>query len=429
MHRIKQTIDHFIPDWKEKFDAIPDYRGNRTTYGMSEIILASVFLFLLKKGSRNQLNEDRVEEQFKSNYEALFGLKLPHMDGVSNVMKNLSPEHLESCRRHIIKYILDKRSLHKFRLMGEYFTIPIDGSGIYTFDKEPYPSCPYKTSKGGKKKWYQNVLEAKIVCSNGFSLSISTQWLKNEDGHLKQDCEQKALKRLLANLKSDFPRLPMCILLDGLFASEPVMTQIRNKGWEFIIVWKDGKLKKVQEQLVDLRLEGEVERIEKEEIHNHKSKTVHKYEYSKNSLRHKEHEFYYIHHSCQTSELGIEGVKDKKRFICISSLAPNQSNILELTKAGRMRWKIENEGFNTQKNQGYNLQHKYVRKDFTGIQNYYMSMQIAHIIDQLFVLCKNQVMKGWKTLKGMWLRLWANMLTIPLQPKIYTKTIRLNYRF
>ena len=429
LYRLKQTIDHFIPDWKDTFDSIPDYRGNRATYAMSEIILASVFMFLIKQGSRNQMNEDGEEEQFQSNYKALFGLDVPHMDTVTNVMNKLSPAGLESCRRHIIKFLLDKRTLHKFRLLDKYFKIAIDGSGIYTFDEEPFPNCPYKTSKKGKKTWYQNVLEAKIVCSNKFSLSIGTEWLKNEDGHKKQDCEQKALRRLLSHIKRDYPRLPICILLDGLFASAPVMAQIKSKGWEFIIVWKDKKLKIVQEQLTDLRLEGEVEHIDQEQINNHKLKTDHVYEFSKTTLAHKEHKFYYIKHSFQTIEVKTKSVKDKKRFICISSLVPNPRNIKELTQAGRMRWKIENEGFNAQKNQGMNLHHKYVRKNFTGMRNYYMCMQMAHIIEQLFLLCQNKIMQGWKTIKGMWLQLWAYMLLVPLQEYPYTRDVKLNYRY
>jgi hypothetical protein len=71
---------------------------------MSEIILPAIVLFLFKEGSRNQMNEDSEEEQFRSNYKALFGLKLPHMDTVSNVMNKLEVKHLESCRRQIIKY-------------------------------------------------------------------------------------------------------------------------------------------------------------------------------------------------------------------------------------------------------------------------------------------------------------------------------------
>jgi len=429
LHRISQTIDHFIPDWKAKFDSLADYRGKRARYEMSEIILASVTMFLFKEGSRNQMNEDREEDQFRRNYKTLFGLKLPHMDTVSDVMNKLEPEHLESIRLHFIKYLLDKRTLHRFRLQGEYFQIAVDGSGIYTFDKEPYPNCPNKTSENGKTTWHQNVLEAKLVCSNGFCLSIATEWLKNEDGHHKQDCEQKALKRLLVNLKSTFARLPICILLDGLFVSGPVIEQIKSNGWEYIIVWKDGKLKNVQEQLVDLRLEKQVERVEKEQIYNPKVKTDHTYEYSKASLEHQGHEFYYIKHCYQTTEVNNQSIIDKKQFIFITSIAPNQANIKELTKAGRMRWKIENEGFNAQKNHGLNLHHKYVRKNFTGIRNYYMSMQIAHIIEQLFVLCKNKIMDGWKTLKGMWKQLWATILLLPLESFPTCKKLKTNYRY
>ena len=429
MNRIRQTIDHFIPDWKDTFDSIPDYRGKRSSYQISEIVMAGVVLFLFKQGSRNQMNENREEQQFRSNYKALFGLKLSQMDTVSDVMTKLETQHLESCCRHIVKYLLNKRTLHKFGLLGIYFNIAIDGSGAYTFDEEPYPTCPYKTSKKGKKKWYQNVLEAKLVCSNGFSLSVGSQWLKNEDGHLKQDCEQKALKRLLEKLKEDFPKLPICILLDGLFACGPVIDKIKSKGWNYIIVWKDGKLKNVWEQLTDLRLEKQVERLEKEQIHNAKSKTDHKYEYSKASLTHKEHEFYYIRHEYHSTQVGSQSVTDKKQFVFITSIVPNQANIKQLCQAGRMRWKIENEGFNTQKNNGFNLHHKYVRKNFSGMCNYYMCIQIAHIIEQLFVLCKNQIMQDWKTFKGMWKQLWATLFLLPLELFSHCQKLKLNYRY
>ena len=78
LHRIAQTFDHFVPDLKEVLDSMPDYRGDRATYRMSEIVLAAVFMFLSKEGSGNQMNEDREEDQFRSNYKTLFGLRLPH---------------------------------------------------------------------------------------------------------------------------------------------------------------------------------------------------------------------------------------------------------------------------------------------------------------------------------------------------------------
>ena len=71
----------------------------------------------------------------------------------------------------------------------------------------------------------------------------------------------------------------------------------------------------------------------------------------------------------------------------------------------------------------------YVRKNFTGIRNFYMCMQIAHLIDQLFVLCKNRIMQGWKTLKGMWKQLWATIFLVPLEQFPQCEKLKLNYRY
>ena len=120
---------------------MPDYRGKRATYEMSEIILAAVIMFLFKEGSRNQMNEDE-EDQFRATAS------------VSDVMNKLEPELLESCRRHIINYLLDKRTLHKFRLMGKYFT---PGVVCIPLTKNPVPV------KNKQKR--QNDLESKCVGS------------------------------------------------------------------------------------------------------------------------------------------------------------------------------------------------------------------------------------------------------------------------
>ena len=70
-------------------------------------------------------------------------------------------------------------------------------------------------------------------------------------------------------------------------------------------------------------------------------------------------------------------------FVWLTKLKVISPNVLELAQAGRNRWIIENQGFNTQKNGGYAFGHKYSRKSFTSYKNYYHSMQIAHLITQL----------------------------------------------
>jgi hypothetical protein len=70
-------------------------------------------------------------------------------------------------------------------------------------------------------------------------------------------------------------------------------------------------------------------------------------------------------------------------FEYVTNIEPDRENVISLTAGGRLRWKIENEGFNTQKCGDYELEHKYCRNSYTGMKNYYTLLQIAHLINQL----------------------------------------------
>ncbi len=113
----------------------------------------------------------------------------------------------------------------------------------------------------------------------------------------------------------------------------------------------------------------------------------------------------YNGHEVHWSEL-IETVDGevKHTFVYLSSLRPAYNNIVELIDNGRLRFKIENEGFNTQKNLGYGLQHKYSRSSELATKNYYTCLQIGHMINQLFELRIKikEFLKGRKTLKNLW---------------------------
>lgn len=56
----------------------------------------------------------------------------------------------------------------------------------------------------------------------------------------KQDCKTSAFKRLARKIKKAFPRLPIILLADSLYAWEPVMDTCRDNSWEFIIRYKTG---------------------------------------------------------------------------------------------------------------------------------------------------------------------------------------------
>ncbi len=84
-----------------------------------------------------------------------------------------------------------------------------------------------------------------------------------------------------------------------------------------------------------------------------------------------------------------ERIPVKKTYCYITDLPIKKKNVGEITECGRRRWKIENEGFNTQKRQGYNLEHMYSR-NYQAIKNHYHLIQIGHMI--------SQVMEAWEKL-------------------------------
>lgn len=109
---------------------------------------------------------------------------------------------------------------------------------MHTYNYEPFKGCPYKEHKNGKRTYTTYVLEAKLVTLSGFSISIATQWIENptDDRFNKQDIESKAFKRLSIDLKKSFPRLPIMLLLDGLYPNKPVIDICRKNNWKCNIV-------------------------------------------------------------------------------------------------------------------------------------------------------------------------------------------------
>ncbi len=258
-----------------------------------------------------------------------------------------------------------------------------------------------------EKTWQAGLLEAKIICSNGFSLSIETEWYKNLDNiDEKQDCEQKAFARLAGKLKKDYPRLPVILVAGSLYPNDTFFTICENNQWRFILSFKGGCLKTVWEEAMSL--------YPLEEGRNKQSRTapavpkIWETIMFINEIGYKKH----ILHWCEYIRSKVKAEKEEC-FVHISDIAINQSNVREISFYGRLRWKIENEGFNIRKNGGYNLQHKYSEKDFNAMQNYYQLLQIGHLLNQLTEKLRKvgtKLKHTARTLKSVWEDATASML-------------------
>ena len=99
-------------------------------------------MHLFRMGSRNSVNQERDHAEFRKNYYSIMKVKIPHMDTVDAILEKLLAAKIEQLLQQLVRILLTKRVLHKFRLLGKYFTVAIDGTGLFKFDDEPYDNCP-----------------------------------------------------------------------------------------------------------------------------------------------------------------------------------------------------------------------------------------------------------------------------------------------
>jgi len=399
------VLKRHYPNFHELLDSIPDHR-QRSSYQVAELIMAGLSMFIFKRGSRHQADLG-VNASFEENYASVFGMRIPIMDTVDVFLRKLDPEELEKLKQTLVKHLIEKKVLERWKYGGRYL-VSVDGTGLCSYDYEPYPGCPHKTSKNGKTTWQAYALEAKLVGANGFSISLISCWLENsENMDEKQDCELKAFSRMAAALKKAYPRLPVLLLADGLYANQTFLGVCSNNDWRFIITFKDGSLKTVWQEIELLRPLHRTQKldrvIEKHPVNGWLSASV-QYINDLNYLKYKLHWVEY--------KAWYDAKEPHEYFSHISDIKMDKDNAWQLSRQGRLRWCIENEGFNTQKNGGYNLEHKFSRKEPGAKKNYYELLQIAHIINQLVQKLqhiKDQLQECKVTLTALWEDIMACM--------------------
>ncbi len=362
--------------------------------------MAGITMFIFKKESRNAMNNEREDDEFRNNYKKIFKVNLPHMDTVNKVMLIIDNEELEILKIGLVKALIRKKILDKDLLFSGYYKIIVDGTCEMIVKESHCNSCLHRITKNGQIIYFHNVLEAKLVDGRGFCISLLTEWIENKDKEYnKQDCELKAFKRLSDRLKKHYHRMRMCIICDGLYANQTFFNICKEKDWKFIITFRDGNLPSVWDEVNGLKeLQQENSYNDKLYIKGHDVYRNYKWI---NAINYNGFEIDW----CEC----LEKIENKEsRFTYISNFNIDIKNILRLVNAGRMRWKIENEGFNTQKNLGYGLEHKYSRVSMQATKNYYQCMQIAHLINQLFEL--GSLLKSMVSIKTSIKHIWEIIL-------------------
>jgi hypothetical protein len=409
------SISHLFGDINHIFSTITDPRApKKSQYSVTQFAFSAILMFLCGLGARRQigflLRGGRSGDQFSK----IFGAHgCPHGDTINEAFAQMNPDEFQALVCWMVFLLIRKKALQSYRLRERYYVVAIDGTWTINRKTRHCEHC-LTQKKDGKTTYYHIALEAKIVTPNGFAIPVLTEFVENTVGQTKQDCELKAFYRLAKRLKEAFPRLPILLTMDGLFACGPVFQICEDYNWKYMVVLKDGSLPSVNEEfacLSGLQPENRLTRPGvNRKVANQKFRWVNGIVYTDTEKR--EHVLDVI--ECVDTRPNEEGTVEERTFRWVTNFRVTWRNVVELANdGGRIRWRIENEGFNVQKNGGYGLTHVY-STNANSAKIFHYLMQMAHLWKQLLVkgsLLLRRFPKGMGSVKNvgfMLLEAWRN---------------------
>ena len=217
---------------------------NRIIYPLQGRLFTGVLMFVFRPGSRRA-----VQAKLRRNGPGIAKVRDFVQAGESSAWgyaygyQRVEVEEVQALICESVEQLIRQKVLYRYRLLGVYFLVVIDGTRVVTFRKPHCARCLKKVMSNGETLYYHPVLEARLVTRNGFAFSLMAEFIENQDLSTdKQNCELKAFYRLAAPFKWPFPRLSICLLMDGLYAGSPTFEVCEDNGWKYLIMLREDDL-------------------------------------------------------------------------------------------------------------------------------------------------------------------------------------------
>lgn len=373
------------------------YRQNPQT--LADCLMSALAMFGLKFPSLLQFDEYFAHtETVHHNLKKLYKIKkVPTDTTMRERLDEVDPIELRKPFKSIFALLQRGNILDGFKFLYGYYLLSIDGTGFFSSSKIHCISCCEKNHKDGSKTYYHQMFCGAIVHPKQKTvIPFAPEPILKCDGDSKNDCELNATKRFIADFRREHPHLNVIVTADSLSSKSPTIKELKNANMRFILGAKPGDHKSLFEFVKDICL-------------YHESKTkdgkIQKYRYTNNVPINDSN------HTLEVNFLELTEIDTKGKqthFSWVTDIPITKENITDLAIAGRTRWKIENEVFNTLKNQNYHFEHNFGHGAKNLSTVFGMLMLLAFMIDQVQELCDNlfqQALLAERRKSYLWIRL------------------------
>ena len=338
---------------------------------------------------------------------SVYGIdKIPCDTALRKILDDMDPVDLRPMFKTIFQKVQRGKALEKMAFMDDCYLLALDGTEYFSSSKRHSPLCMERVnSKTGKvSSYYLQMLGAAII--NPYYkevIPLCPEPIHKQDGEKKNDCERNAAKRFFADLRREHPHLRLIVTEDALSSNAPHIADIKKHNMHFILGVKEGDHKFLFSHIEKAVKSGEATEFEMQD--KQYSNITHIFRFVNNVPLNKSNQETLVNF-LEYWEVNTD-TGEEQRFSWITDFTITEENAFQLMRGGRARWKIENETFNTLKNQGYNFSHNYGlgKKNLSIV--FIMLMMLAFLVDQALQLCCKLFNVIWQQL-GSKRALWEN---------------------
>ncbi len=360
------------------FEKISDPRRDGPGISLSDALMSGLALFALKDPSLLAFDDRRQDENMKR----LFHIgRVPCDTQMRTILDPVDPVELRPAFGDVFREAQRGKAVTQLRFVGGCYLLLMDGTQYFTSEAVNCDSCLKKQHQDGRVSYSHQMLSAVLAHPDHSEvIPLAPEPIGNQDGHTKNDCERNAAGRLLRRIRAEHAHLKLIVVEDGLASNAPHIRDIKSLGMHFILGAKPN-----DHEFLYKRLEDEFERDRVTVITWKEGETTCEITFVNGLPLNASNQDLLVNFLGYT-EFDEDG-HVIKQFSWVTDLKIKRHNARELMRGGRARWKIENETYNTLKNQGYHFEHNFGH----GKQNlavvFAMLMMLAFLVNQVEQLC------------------------------------------
>jgi hypothetical protein len=388
---------------RKGFGNILDERPPGADMSLSDALRSGFAMFSLKSPSLLAFDERRAEGHLGT----IYGIEhVPCDTQMREILDPVSPEFVRPVFKRVFAQLQRGKALEPMVFLDGCYLLALDGTGYFSSKTIHWASCLEKVPrKTGEITYYHQMLGAAIIHPDFREvIPFMPEPIVKHDGTTKTDCERHAAKRFVTKLRQDHPHLNLIVTADSLSSNAPHLRTLQDHQLHYSLGVKEGDHAFLFDHVRAAEQAGQVTWYEKKDP---SADIVHRFRFVNQ-----------VPLNALNAELLVNFIEyweisgDHVQHFCwVTDLRVTKRTVYPLRRGGRARWKIENETFNTLKNQGDNFEHNYGHGQKNLSVVFAMLMMLAFLVDQTQQRCCTLFQAVW-TKMGSKRMLWERMRSL-----------------